>query len=283
MIILHLFILPFRPAKLLKAYQSIWTDEGAPLLSIARKQQQKLEKNALENNQTDIIFSVAMRYGNPSISSVLDELKNQKIDKLLVLPLYAQYSGSTTASIFDEVSNVLQGWRNIPEFRIIKDYYDHPLYIKALANSVVKSREEKTTTQHLLMSFHGIPVDYCKKGDPYHEQCQQTASLLAQTLELSDGQWTMSYQSLFGKAEWLKPHTNVTLANMPWQGIENLDIICPGFSNDCLETLEEIRIENKKIFLDAGGKNYQYIPALNDSHEHIQLLLELIKTHTQGW
>ncbi|MFK5891636.1 MAG: ferrochelatase, partial [Pseudomonadota bacterium] len=131
--------------------------------------------------------------------------------------------------------------------------------------------------------FHGIPIDYCSKGDPYHEQCQQTASLLAQALKLTDDQWTISYQSLFGKAEWLKPYTSATLEKMPGQGITDIDIICPGFSNDCLETLEEIKIENKKIFLDAGGKNYQYIPALNDSDEHIQLMLELIKTHTQGW
>ena len=277
MLILHLFVLPFRPPKLVKAYQSIWTDDGAPLLSIALKQQKKLESFLPEDNNT--ILATAMRYGNPSIASALEELKNQQIDKLLILPLYAQYSGSTSASIFDEVTNVLQGWRNIPEFRFIKDYYNHPLYIKALAESVVKDKQGS----HLLMSFHGIPIDYCEKGDPYNEQCHQTARLLAQALELNDDQWTISFQSLFGKAEWLKPYTNVTLSNMPAQGIDNIDIICPGFSNDCLETLEEIKIENRQVFMDAGGKKYHYISALNDSDAHIHLMLELIKNHSLGW
>jgi protoporphyrin/coproporphyrin ferrochelatase len=279
MLILHLFVLPFRPPKLVKAYQSIWTDDGAPLISIAFKQQKKLEALFPQDNNIEYFFATAMRYGNPSIRSVMEELKNKNIDKLLVLPLYPQYSGSTTASIFDEVTNVLQSWRNIPELRFIKDYYNHPLYIEALADSVRKQRNGS----HLMMSFHGIPIDYCEKGDPYNKHCEQTAFLLAQALELSKGQWTMSYQSLFGKAEWLKPYTNVTLNNMPQQGIDNIDIICPGFSNDCLETLEEIKIENRNVFMQAGGENYHYIPALNDSDKHIQLMIELIKNHSLGW
>jgi len=279
MLILHLFVLPFRPPKLVKAYQSIWTDDGAPLISIAYKQQKKLEKLLPQDNNIEYFFATAMRYGNPSIRSALDELKSNHIDKLLVLPLYAQYSGSTTASIFDEVTNVLQTWRNIPEFRFIKDYYNHPLYIEALADSVSKDRNGS----HLVMSFHGIPIDYCEKGDPYNKHCEQTALLLAQALELTEDQWTMCYQSLFGKAEWLKPYTNVTLSKMPERGIDNIDIICPGFSNDCLETLEEIEIENRNVFIEAGGKNYHYIPALNDSDKHIQLMIELIKNHSLGW
>lgn len=282
LLILHLFILPFRPQKLVKAYRSIWTEEGAPLLVIAYKQQKKLEQlfqNSI-GQQDKYIFATAMSYGNPSISSALDEFKNKNIEKLLLVPMYPQYSGSTTAAIFDQVTDILQSWRNIPELRMIKDYYNHPLYIKALADSVSHT---KNNHPHLVMSFHGIPIDYCTKGDPYNDQCQKTASLLAESLNLQDHQWTISFQSLFGKAEWLKPYTNKTLSKMPQQGIKDINIICPGFSNDCLETLEEIKVENKQVFMDAGGETYHYIPALNDSDEHIQLIKTLVETHTQNW
>ncbi|MFK5984055.1 MAG: ferrochelatase [Pseudomonadota bacterium] len=289
MLILHLFVLPFRPPKLVKAYQAIWTEDGSPLLSIAYKQQKKLEQLA-----PDYLFATAMCYGNPSIRSALDNFKKNNIDKLLILPLYPQYSGSTSAAIFDVISNQLQQWRNIPELRMIKDYHNHPLYIQALASSIEQhwnnnSEQSKNSENiinnkaHLLMSFHGIPIDYCKKGDPYDKHCQQTARLLAKALQLSDNQWTLSYQSLFGKAEWLKPYTNITLKQMPDQGINTLDVICPGFSNDCLETLEEIKVENKEIFISAGGEDYNYISALNDSDNHIKMILELIKQHSQGW
>ncbi len=278
MLILHFFVLPFRPSKLVKSYQAIWLEDGSPLLSIAYQQQKRLEKMAPE-----YFFVTAMRYGKPSIESALNELKAKNIDKLLVLPLYPQYSGSTTAAIFDKVTDVLQQWRNIPEFRFIKDYYNHPLYIKALAQSVLVQKNKENTNRHLLMSFHGIPIDYCTKGDPYDTHCEETAQLLAKELNLDEQQWTLSYQSLFGKAEWLKPYTSATLAKMPEQGIKVLDVICPGFSNDCLETLEEIKIENKQVFMDAGGSQYQYIPALNASTLHIEMMLELIKTHSRGW
>ncbi len=292
MMILHLFILPFRPSKLVKNYKSIWTEQGSPLLCIAYKQQYKLEalfnsnkfKDKKSENRSDYVFATAMSYGNPSIASALEQFKHQNIEKLLILPLYPQYSGSTTAAIFDQVTCLLQGWRNIPELRMIKDYYNHPLYIKALASSVREAnKQQDNSPYHLLMSFHGIPIDYCKKGDPYNDQCQQSAKLLAQALNLKDTQWSISFQSLFGKAEWLKPYTNETLSKMPQQGIDDLNIICPGFSNDCLETLDEIEVENKQIFVDGGGKTYHYIPALNDSSEHITLLSELIKSHTLNW
>jgi ferrochelatase len=288
LLILHLFILPFRPQKLVKAYQSIWTEEGAPLLAIAYQQQSKIEDyfaTPIEDQdqpkiRSKYLFATAMNYGNPSIKSALNKFKDQNIDKLLVLPLYPQYSGSTSAAIFDQVTNLLQSWRNIPELRFIKEYYNHPLYIKALANSVTKHSKNNN---HLVVSFHGIPIDYCTKGDPYNKQCHESANLLAKELNLSDKQWTISFQSLFGKAEWLKPYTSDTLKAMPAEGIKDIDIICPGFSNDCLETLEEIEVENKQFFIEAGGNSYHYIPALNDSDDHIALLVELINNHTQGW
>ncbi len=287
-IILNFFVLPFRPYKLVPLYQSIWTDEGSPLVSIAQKQKEQLEilfaesakKNSIENK---LSFALAMCYGKPDITSALKQLTSDNVRKILVLPTYAQYSGSTTAAIFDSITSELQQWRWVPELRFINQYHDHEAYIQALADSVQIYWQSHEKGQKLVMSFHGLPKVYLTKGDPYFCQCHKTARLLAEKLQLSESQWAITFQSRFGKQEWLKPYTSESLVDLADQGIESVDIICPGFSIDCLETLEEIAVENRDVFLNAGGKTYHYIPALNDSLSQIKMLSRLIEQHTQGW
>lgn len=282
--ILNAFILPFRPSKLVHSYQSIWTEQGAPLLVIADSQREKLEEYFTQNEPSHSYrFVTAMTYGEPSIPSALKSLSLDGIDKVLVLPMYAQYSGSTTAAIFDAVTKELQKWRHIPELRMINQFYCEESYITGLAATVRQHWEKHGQAQKLLMSFHGVPQSYVDKGDPYYEQCMETANLLAKELELTQEQWQCSFQSRFGKAEWIKPYTSETLTHFPQQGIKSVDIICPGFSNDCLETLEEIEVENREVFMQAGGKEYSYIPALNDSDEQITMMATLIKRHCRDW
>lgn len=287
-IILNFFVLPFRPSKLVPLYQSIWTDDGSPLVSIAQKQKEQLEilyaerakKNGIENK---LSFALAMCYGKPDIESAIKQLTSDNARKILVLPTYAQYSGSTTAAIFDSITSELQQWRWVPELRFINQYHDHEAYIQALADSVKTHWQSHAKGQKLIMSFHGLPKVYLTKGDPYFCQCHKTARLLAEKLQLSESQWAITFQSRFGKQEWLKPYTSESLIDLVDQGIESVDIICPGFSIDCLETLEEIAVENRDVFLKAGGKTYHYIPALNDSLAQIKMLSRLIEQHTQGW
>ena len=287
-IILNCFILPFRPAKLVPLYQSIWTKDGSPLVSIAKKQLEKLENYYLEQARTkgvesNLSFSLAMCYGQPDIPSALKELTSNNARKILVFPTYVQYSATTTAAIFDAITTELQQWRWVPELRFINQYHEHESYIQALADSVHTYWQSNNRGQKLIMSFHGLPKVYLTKGDPYFCQCHKTARLLAEKLELKNSQWTITFQSRFGKQEWLKPYTSETLADLPAQGVDSVDIICPGFSIDCLETLEEIAVENRDVFLNSGGKNYHYIPALNDTTPQIKMLASLIEQHTQGW
>ncbi len=224
-----------------------------------------------------------MRYGNPSIQSGLEKLKAQNVDRLLVLPMYPQYSASTTASIFDEVTSQLQTWRLIPETRFINHYHDHAGYIDALAASVKKHWENHGQPDQLLMSFHGVPKRYLMNGDPYHCECHKTGRLLAEKLGLQKDQYRVTFQSIFGREEWLKPYTMDTLKALPGEGHKHVQIICPGFAADCLETLEEIAVENKGYFIEAGGKDFSYIPALNDEPDHINFLSGLITKHCQTW
>ncbi len=286
-LILNFFILPFRPKKLVPLYESIWTPEGSPLVSIAEKQKKHLEvffnEKLKEHIQTPVSFALAMRYGNPDIRSALRQLAQDNAYKILIFPTYAQYSGTTTASIFDAVTSELQRWRRVPELRFINDFHDQYDYIQALANSVKTYWQSHEKGQKLVMSFHGLPKRNVTKGDPYFDQCHKTARLLAEALHLEKSQWLITFQSRFGKAEWLKPYTSQTLQELAEQGVGSVDMICPGFSIDCLETLEEIAVENKDIFLDAGGKDYQYIPALNDSSENIEAMAKLIEQHITGW
>jgi len=283
-LILNFFILPLRPGKLVPLYQSIWTPEGSPLVSIAHKQKEKLETEFKDRAaNTELTFALAMRYGKPDIASAVRQLARDNARKILVFPTYAQYSGTTTASIFDAVTSEFQQWRWVPELRFINQYYDQDKYIQALADSVQTHWQSHVRGQKLVISFHGLPKANYLKGDPYFDQCHKTAQLLAVELGLDESQWLITFQSRFGKAEWLKPYTSDTLQNLAEQGVNSVDIICPGFAIDCLETLEEIKVENRDVFLQAGGKDYHYIPALNDSAVNINAMANLIEQHIQGW
>ncbi len=273
LLILHLFILPFRPAKSAKAYKKIWTEHGSPLTYLTRQLTEKLAENLLSKG---IATAYAMRYGDPSIANQLKQLKQDGVTDIVVLPLYPQYSSTTTASIYDDLMKELNRWRHLPTFHFISDYYQHDGYISALAESVELAWQQHGKNEMLVMSFHGLPALLTKLGDPYFHQCQKTASLLAEKLGLSEDKWQLVFQSRFGKAEWLKPYCVETLENLPGKGIKTVDIICPGFAVDCLETLEEIAMENKSVFIEAGGEDYRYISALNDSNAQVNVLLKLL-------
>ncbi|MCK8045981.1 ferrochelatase [Shewanella sp. 1CM18E] len=281
--ILNGIILNTRPAKVAKLYQSIWWDEGSPLMVISQKQRDKLKTQLQQTLGQNIPVELGMSYGNPSLQSGLDSLKAQGAEKIFVLPLYAQYSCSTVAPVYDAIAELLKAERNIPELRFNKQYFDHPDYIKALAESVKNHWQAKGQAQVLLMSFHGVPLRYITEGDPYQAQCQATAELLAAELGLTQQQWRICFQSQFGKEQWIGPATDALLESLPKEGIKSVDIMCPAFSCDCLETLEEISQEGKEDFLSAGGERYEFIECLNDSAGHIDLLAKIVEQQTQGW
>jgi ferrochelatase len=282
-VILHGIILNTRPAKSAEKYKSVWTENGSPLLHISTQQQKALQKEMEIRFKGPVKVALAMRYGNPSIPSTLLQLKEAGARRVLVLPLYPQYCAATNATTFDKVFDELKRWRWMPELRLVNHYHDHSGYIKALANSVLTHWETHPRGQLLLMSFHGIPKRNLMLGDPYHCECHKTARLLAAALNLQPHEWRVTFQSRFGKAEWLQPYTDKTLQALPAEGIKNVDVICPGFAADCLETLEEIRVENREYFEHAGGEHYHYIAALNDNPEHIQVLADIVQQHTHGW
>ncbi|KMK50939.1 ferrochelatase [[Actinobacillus] muris] len=271
--ILNCMVLPKRAPKVATAYQSIWTDAGSPLLSISRQQQQAVQRYFDEQGQ-NVMVELGMSYGNPSIESAVGKLLNQQVKKIIVLPLYPQYSSTTTASVFDAFARGLAAHKGIVPFEFIHSYHDNPLYIKALSNTVSLAEEEL-----LLFSFHGIPKRYETEGDYYAQHCRETARLVAEQLELNDNQWQVSFQSRFGDEEWLQPYTDETLSAFPQKGVKKVAVICPGFSADCLETIEEIAEENRENFEHAGGESYRYIPALNANAEHIDVLVKLIEKH----
>lgn len=281
--LLHGLILRKRPAASAENYKKVWTDEGSPLLSISQKQAKLLQQEMEMRFKGPVYIELAMRYGTPSIESGLEALQEKGAQRILVLPLYPQYSATTTATTFDEIARVLKTWRWIPELRFISQYHDNPAYIKTLAESVKEHWKENGQANMLLMSFHGLPKRNLDLGDPYFCQCHKTARLLAEKLGLKDNKWKLTFQSRFGKAEWLKPYTDKTLMAMPSEGVKSVDVICPGFPTDCLETLEEINGENREYFMQAGGEQYKYIPALNTNPAHIHALSDLIQQHTQGW
>lgn len=281
--VLNLIILNTRPKRSSAAYAKVWTDEGSPLLVISKKQAKALQA-ALESQLSgQVKVELAMRYGNPSIAAGLDKLRQAGARRILVLPLYPQYSASTTASTFDAVTNEIQRWRWIPELRFINHYHDNKGYISALASGIRRYWAEHGQPAKLVMSFHGIPKEYFTAGDPYFCECHKTARLLADELDLSDEQWQLTFQSRLGPKEWLTPYTDKTLESLAREGVKKVHVICPGFSADCLETLEEIAMENKEVFIQAGGEDYAYIPCLNDDSEHIDMLSELLLRHAQGW
>ena len=276
MIILHGIVLRTRPAKSAKLYKSIWTEAGSPLMAISVQQRDKLEQALRSSGQDNFELKLAMRYGKPSIPTALREFQQQGIQRIIVLPLYPQYAGPTTGSTFDVIADELKRWRRVPELHFIDSYHDHPLYIAALVNSIRSHIDEYGKPQKLVLSFHGMPKRNHKLGDPYYKQCLETSRLVVEQLELSEDETVTTFQSRFGKAEWLKPYTNATLASLPAQGIKDVAIISPAFSADCLETLEELDQENRQIFMEAGGEQYRYIPCLNANEEHIEMMRELI-------
>lgn len=279
--ILYSAILPFRPQKVAKLYQKIWTKEGSPLLAISQRQRTLLQ-NALNNKfDTHIPVELGMAYGRPSIDKGLQALKNQGCERIIVLPLYPQYCSATTAAIFDQINHHYQKEYSIPELSFVQDYFDNKLYIKALSTSVKAFWNEHKPAEKLLLSFHGVPQRFSQKGDPYEAQCRATAQALAQELDLSAEQIVLSFQSQFGKEKWLEPSTSATLESFAAQGIRSVQVLCPAFSADCLETLEEIALENKAVFEKAGGEEYDYIPALNDNSDHIQMMLALVDERLQ--
>ena len=281
-IILKLVILQIRPSKSAEAYKQIWTDKGSPLLDIANRQLNKIQSSFSSKNE-NIVFEVGMRYGNPSIPDALLKLQKKQVRRLLVLPMYPQYCAATTGSTFDEVTNVLQKWRWIPEMRFINQYFEEKNYIEALSNSIKSFWKKTSKPQKIIFSYHGIPKRYLTNGDPYHCFCLKTTRLVKENMGLSDDEIMTTFQSRFGREEWLKPYTSETLKELPKQGIKNIHIISPGFSSDCLETLEELEEENKEYFMESGGENYHYIPCLNDHDDHIDVFVNLIKKHIQGW
>ena len=278
-LILHGVILRIRPKRSAAAYQSVWTEEGAPLLANSRRQLEALRHQLHQRYGEQVVVELGMRYGNPSIADALERLRRQNVRRLLVLPLYPQYSATTTASIDDAVFETLRRWRWVPELRTINQYHDAPGYLDALAGHIRRYWEQHGRGERLLFSFHGIPKRYLLNGDPYHCQCQKTARLLAERLELGADQWQLTFQSRFGREEWLKPYTDHTLQALAGEGVARVDVVCPGFSADCLETLEEINDQNRELFLHHGGKEFHYIPALNDEPGHIQFLGELVGDH----
>ncbi|MEM0514550.1 ferrochelatase [Pseudoalteromonas sp. YIC-827] len=282
-IILNGIILPTRSAKVAKAYASIWQSEGSPLRVITERQTQALKQAINSRSGQSIHVDYAMTYGQPSIQSRIDDMQARGIDKIAVLPLYPQYSATTTAAVFDKLNRHLAKVRNIPEIRFLKHYYERDSYIHALAESIAKYRQVHGDAEKLIFSFHGIPKRCVNKGDPYYEHCKFTAERCAQKLGLSDEQWLMTFQSRFGKEEWLQPYTDKTLTELGQAGVKKLQVVCPAFAADCLETLEEISVENAEIFIEAGGEHLGYIPALNDDAEHIELLVELAYSQLQNW
>lgn len=281
--ILNGIILNFRPKRSAEAYSTVWTDEGSPLLTITKAQSLALAEKCKAAYGDDVIVDFAMRYGNPSVSSVLDNMLDKGVRKLVVLPLYPQYSASTTGSTFDAIAKDFTQRRWLPELRFVNSYNDREDYIEALADKVRAHWLEHGKAQLLVMSYHGIPKRYLMNGDPYHCECHKTSRLVAQKLGLSHDEYMTTFQSRFGREEWLKPYTDETLKGLPEKGIKSIQVMCPGFSADCLETIEEIGEENREYFMEAGGEKYQYIDALNSDDAHIEMLFSIVKDNLHGW
>ncbi|MBE2261220.1 MAG: ferrochelatase [Burkholderiaceae bacterium] len=281
-LILHGIILRTRPAKSAQKYASIWTPEGSPLRVWTEKQAVLLRGHLGERGHR-VTVRYAMRYGNPSIASELDKLKAEGATRILILPAYPQYSGTTTASVFDAVYAWASRVRNLPELRFVNHYHDDAGYVEALTRRVRDHWMSHGRPDKLVMSFHGVPERTLQLGDPYHCECYKTARLLAERLALTPADYQVTFQSRFGKAKWLQPYTEPTLVALAGQGVKRVDVICPGFTGDCLETLEEISMEAREAFLHAGGKEFNYIPCLNDSLPWIGALTGIAEQHLAGW
>ncbi|MGI9286843.1 MAG: ferrochelatase [Pseudomonadales bacterium] len=283
--ILHCFVLPLRCKRVAESYASIWMEGGSPLKVITERITSKLQQRfsdavlhdtrAGETRVADIKVAYAMTYGEPSLTAVLDQFAKDGVEDFFILPLYPQYSATTTAAIYDQLAEYITQRRNLPSLYCHKDYHDNPRYISALAESIERHRQHNDASDCLLFSFHGIPKVNVMKGDPYEQQCNKTARLVAQHLGLNDNEWKISFQSRFGRAEWLQPYTVDVLQRLG-EDKTSVNVISPAFAADCLETLEEMNIENRHIYMEAGGKNFNYIPCLNDDAAHIETLFRIV-------
>jgi ferrochelatase len=282
-LILNGIILNVRPGKSAAKYAQIWDQEGSPLKVHTERQTKLLRGYLGAQGHAALLVDYAMRYGNPSVASVLARLKEAHCERILVLPLYPQYAASTTATAFDAIADFFRQTRNIPELRLVKHFHDHPAYIAALAAGVRRHWDRHGKPDRLLMSFHGLPRFTLERGDPYHCECQKSARLLAEALGLAPEQYQLSFQSRFGRAEWLQPYTAATLAQWGKERLRRVDVVCPGFVADCLETLEEIGVEGKAEFLKAGGKEFHAIACLNESDAWIKALAQIALEHLHGW
>jgi len=282
-LILNGIILWVRPRRSAANYRKIWSDRGSPLLFHTRDQAEALKSVMRERFGERVIVEFAMRYGSPGIAGVLQDMVQQGVRRLLVLPLYPQYSGATTGSTFDALAADFTRRRWLPALRLVAQYHDHPAYIGAVADSIRRYRAEHGSADKLVFSYHGEPRRYLDQGDPYFCQCQKTSRLVAERLGLAESDYVVTFQSRFGKAEWLKPYTDETLRALPGQGLKSVQVVCPGFAADCLETLEEIGEENRDYFLAAGGEEFAYIPCLNSEPGHISALATIIEGELSGW
>jgi ferrochelatase len=283
MILLNCIILVTRPPRVAKLYKSVWTEEGSPLLVTTRKTAIKLAKKLAEKFASPHFVEVGMRYGNPSMKVALQKLKDKNCSRIIVLPLFGQYSSTTVGSAMDAIFDELKTWRWVPELRSINQFHDYSPYINAVANNIKNHWEKNGKASKLLLSFHGMPKRYVLAGDPYHCHCHKTARLICEKLGLEKDQYVVAFQSQFGNEEWIKPATDKTLQDLAKNGLDSVDVVCPGFIADCLETIEEIEEENKEVFLSNGGKKYHYIPSVNDGDEFIDVLVKLIDENSKGW
>jgi ferrochelatase len=281
--LVHGVVLRIRPRRTARSYRKIWSEAGSPLLVHSRALEEGLRARLATRTAGPISVALAMRYGEPRIAPALEDLTRAGVERLLVLPLYPQYSGATIGSAFDAVTQALQRLRWVPELRFVNHYYDHARYISALAGSITAHWKARGRTDRLLFSFHGMPRATALAGDPYHDQCQATARLVAEALQLASEDWAVAFQSRFGRAEWLTPATDVRLRAWAKAGVESVAVVCPGFAVDCLETLEEVNIGYRELWQTAGGKRFEHVPALNASDQHICALAEAVTIAMSGW
>ncbi len=281
--LLYGVVLPFRPLRTARNYRKIWMPEGSPLAVYSARLTAKIEALLVAAHGDRLKVALAMTYGNPGIFKAMQTFAAQGVDRLLVLPLFPQYCSSTTGSVVDRTNRALLRWRSLPDIRIINDYHDDSGFIRALSAKIRAHWEKAGATSHLLFSYHGIPASYVAKGDPYQYQCEKTTQLVVRSLGLADTEWSHCYQSRFGRVTWLQPYTLDKIKELAARGVRELTVASPSFAVDCLETLEEVAIEYRRLFLSLGGRRFDLVPALNDDAEHAAVLAALITSRLQGW
>lgn len=282
-LILNGIILRVRPKKSAQAYASVWTDEGSPLMTYTKRQAEGLRQRLTERHGDRVVLDFAMRYGNPDIQSAVQRLQDQGVRKLLLLPLYPQYSASTSGSTFDALAEDFTHRRWLPDLRFVSHYHDFQPWVDACVQQIRGYQQQHGQPDKLILSYHGVPLRYLHNGDPYFCECHKSSRLIAEALGLTDDQYLTTFQSRFGREEWLQPYTDQTMKSLPSQGVKHVQVFCPGFSSDCLETIEEIAEENREYFMENGGEQFNYIPALNDLPEHLDALHQLIEQNLVGW